>query len=350
MRLSAYDHAPGEHCGSTSLRNLSNFYGWGHDEPTCFGLASGLGFTFFASEEAPERTFFGRPLWLEGAFFENLGIPHSHTQGETWETAWASMTAALDGGDPVMVFTDIYHLDYYDTDTHFAPHSLLLVGYDETVPAREAGATAPDAVDGIVYCADSEFETVQRLPLASLRAAMSSTATIPLSNRYLVVKGDPTVDRTTAAREAARETATYMLDPDEAARGVPEWGAHGVPGIRALGNDIAEWTALSDPHWTVRFAYQNIERRGTGGACFRTLYTGFLDEVGAEVGLVGFADEMYDIEGLWHRIADLLSEASETDEVFDLPGYLSKSSNLFSTLADREERFYSEVLATLPDA
>jgi hypothetical protein len=347
MRLSAYDHAPGEHCGSTSLRNLSNFYGWGHDEPTCFGLASGLGFTFFATDEPPERTFFGRPLWLEGAFFENLGIPHTHTEGADWDETWAAMKATLDGGDPVMVFTDIYHLEYYDTDTHFAPHSLLLVGYDETVPGREVANAGPDAGRGIVYCADSEFEEVQRLPLSSLAAAMSSKAAIPLSNRYLVVEGDPTVDRDVAAHDAIRETATYMLDPEDAARAVPEWGAHGVPGIRALAQDIADWTALSDPHWTVRFAYQNIERRGTGGACFRTLYTGFLDEVGAEVGLVGFADEMYDIEGAWHRVADLLSEACETPEVFDLPGYLSKSSNLLSSLADREERFYRETLSTL---
>lgn len=350
MRLSAYDHAPGEHCGSTSLRNLSAFYGWGYDEPTCFGLASGLGFTFFGIEEPPERMFVGRPLWLEGAFFQNLGIPHTHTEGAEWDETWAAMKASLDGGDPVMVFTDIFHVDYYDTDTHFAPHSFLLVGYDESVPAREAGATGPDTEDGVVYCADSEFDEVQRLPLSSLRAAMSSKATIPLSNRYLVVEGDPTVDTVDAAREATRETATYMLDPEASKWPVPEWGAHGVDGIRALGNDIAEWTALEDPHWTTRFAYQNIERRGTGGACFRTLYTAFLDELGADVGLVGFADEMYDVEQAWHRIADLLEEASETEEVFDLPGYLSKSSNLLSSLADREERFYREVVETLPDA
>jgi hypothetical protein len=350
MRLSAYDHSPGEHCGSTSLRNLADFYDWGFDEPTCFGLASGLGFTFFGTEDPPERQFFGRPLWLEGAFFERLGIDHTHTQGADWEPTWDAMRAALDGGDPVMVFVDIYHLDYYDTDTHFAPHSFLLVGYDETVPGREVPNAGPDAGQGIVYCADSEFEAVQQLPLSSLRAAMSSTATIPVDNRYLVAEGDPTVDRTDAAREAIYETATYMLDPEDARRQVPEWGAHGLPGIRALSQDIAEWTALENPHWTVRFAFQNIERRGTGGACFRTLYTAFLDEVGADVGLVGFADEMYDIEAVWHRVATLLEEASETDEVFDLPGYLSKSSNVLSTLADREERFYRETLATLPES
>jgi hypothetical protein len=347
MRLSGYDHATGEHCGSTSLANLADYYGWGFDEPTCFGLASGLGFTFFAGEEPPERYFFGRPLHLEAAFFDHLGIDYTHTQGADWETTWTAMKAALDAGDPVLVFADIYHLDYYDTDTHFAPHSFLLVGYDEAVPGREVAGADPDAGQGVVYCADSESEAVQRLPLSSLRSAMSSEATIPLSNRYLVVGGAPAVERPDAARAAIRETATYMLDPEESRFPVPGWGAHGLQGIRALSQDVTEWTALSDPHWTARFAYQNIERRGTGGACFRDLYVGFLDEVEREVGLSGFADEIHEVGEAWHRVGSLLEEASETPEVFDLPGYLSKTSRLLSSLADREQRFYEEALGVL---
>lgn len=82
MQLSGYDHSPGRHCGSVSLRNLSEFYGWGFDEPTCFGLASGLGFTFFELSISPHRGFFGRPLTLERSFVRRLGVGHTEREGE----------------------------------------------------------------------------------------------------------------------------------------------------------------------------------------------------------------------------------------------------------------------------
>ena len=82
MLIAGFEHAPGAHCGSTSLRNLSDYHGWGFDEPTCFGLASGLGFHYRELAESPHRMFVGRPLWLERAFFENLGIETTDREGE----------------------------------------------------------------------------------------------------------------------------------------------------------------------------------------------------------------------------------------------------------------------------
>jgi hypothetical protein len=72
MPIAGFDHAPGAHCGSTSLRNLADYHGWGFDEPTCFGLASGLGLRDRELDESPHRMFVGRPLWLERASFGTL--------------------------------------------------------------------------------------------------------------------------------------------------------------------------------------------------------------------------------------------------------------------------------------
>ncbi|PSQ07102.1 hypothetical protein BRC93_16595 [Halobacteriales archaeon QS_5_70_15] len=203
MRLAGYEHAPGAHCGSTSLRNLSNHYGWGFDETTCFGLASGLGFHYREPGESPHRMFVGRPLWLERAFFENPGIGTTDREGEDFETAWAAVRERLEGGDPVMAFVDLFYLDYYDTTTHFAPHSLLLVGYDEDADATEAPNADADAGTGVVPTSDSEFEAVRALPLSSLRDAWSSDAVVPLSNRYLVAENDPPVGTGTATSRSS---------------------------------------------------------------------------------------------------------------------------------------------------
>ncbi|WP_255195079.1 BtrH N-terminal domain-containing protein [Halorarius litoreus] len=339
MQLDGFHHAAGSHCGSTSLRDLSDYYGWGFSEPECFGLASGLGFTYFELPTSPWRMFVGRPLWLERAFFDHLDIPHTDREGDDWATAWAQVTDRLDNGSPVMLFVDLYYLDYYDTDTHFAPHSLLVVGYDEN---REA----PDGSTGVAYMADSEFDDIQPLALDSLRAAWASKDVIPLQNRWLAVDGTPRPDTEAAVREALTETASYMLDPDGSQRELG-FGTAGVPGIRALAADLPDWTDLEDPTWTARFAYQNIERRGTGGGAFRGLYAPFLDTWADSVGLDGFDTRMHDIASEWTATSEVLYAASETDDSDEQRDLLEQASERVADLADTEQAFYEDALDEL---
>lgn len=351
MRIDGFDHATGAHCGSTSLRDLSDYYRWGLSEPACFGLGSGLGFAFLELPVSPWRMFIGRPLWLEAAFFENLDIPHTERRGDDWETAWNDAKRHLDAGDPVLVFVDLYYLDYYDTDTHFAPHSLLVVGYDEDADATEAPHADPDAGTGVAYMADSEFDEVQPLPLSSLREAWAAKDMLPLDNRYIVAEGGPQADVGAAARDAIRETARYMLDPADASRETlgdrMGLGTHGLPGMHAFADSMADWPELEDPTWTARFAYQNVERRGTGGGAFRGLYAPFLDELGADAGLDdSFAEEMHGIADDWSSLAAVLYEASETDPS-EMAPLLADAAERVHAVADREEAFYEDVLAAL---
>ncbi len=334
-RVDGFAHRPGHHCGSTSLRNLADYYGWAYDEPSCFGLASGLGFTFFDLPESPHRAFFGRPLWLERAFFERLAIGHDHRSGQDWDDFLASLQARLDADDPALVFTDIFYLDYYQTDTHFAPHSLLAIGYDED--------------DETVLLADSEFETPQRLPVARLRAAMTSEYMLPDHTRSLVVT-DPNPGATfaEAAPMAIAETARYMLDPPAVDRELGP-GTHGLAGIRAFADELPDWTAFEDPQWTVRFAYQNVERRGTGGGCFRRMYAEFLDAAAEAVPSVPqtAADEMADIAADWTAVGETLKRASECDDTAEMDPYLTEAADGVHDLADREQRLFEELLAAV---
>lgn len=331
------DHRAGNHCGSTSLRDLSTYYGWGFDEPACFGLASGLGFSYLRLPERPHRLFFGRPEWLEYAFFENLDVDHRRHEGQAFEDAWAAITARVDAGDPVMIFTDLFYLEYYDTDTHFAPHSLLVVGYDER--------------DGHVHLADSEFADVQALALDRLEAAMTSTHVTPLQCRYLTVE-DPTPGRSfaTAATAAVRETATYMLDPSSASRESRGFGEQGVPAIRALAADLPSWHELEDPAWTARFAYQNVERRGTGGGAFRRMYAAFLEASADALSLPdALPGRMADVAAAWTDLGAVLLEASETDAERERRSLLARAGERADALADREAAIYEDLLDALPD-
>ena len=324
-----FDHRTGAHCGSTSLSNLATYYGWELDEPACFGLGEGLGFSYLELPVSPYRAIFGRTGWLERVFFENMGIDHAIHEGQDFEDAWAAITAEIDAGDPVMIFTDLYYLDYYETDTHFAPHSLLVVGYDEDS----------------VHLADSEFAAIQSLPLDRLEQALTSTHVVPLQCRYLTIE-DPAVGVPfeEAAASAVAETATYMLDPEASTRESKYFSSQGVGEIERFAADLPEWHDLDDAAWTIRFAYQNIERRGTGGGAFRRLYADFLGQA-ADRGVVPGAasEEMTAVADEWTAVSELLYEASETDDEAELRELLSQASERVAGLADRERALYESL-------
>lgn len=331
MRLD-FDHETGAHCGSTSLRDLSTYYDWGFDEPTCFGLGEGLGFSSLELPDSPHRAIFGRTGWLERVFFENCGIEHTIHEGQPFEEAWAAIRSRIDGGDPVLIFADLYYLDYYETDTHFAPHSLLVVGYD-------------DRDGGHVHLADSEFAEIQRLPTDRLREALTSTHVVPLQCRYLTIE-DPTVTVAfdEAATAAIRETATYMLDPSESRRQSKYFSGQGVGEIEAFAEDLPEWSELPDPSWTIRFAYQNIERRGTGGGAFRRLFSDFLDAAAESAPVPDSApEEMEAIADDWTALGETLREASEVDDSDRRQSLLVAASEKAGAVAQRETALYRSV-------
>ena len=327
MSIADYPHRSGAHCGSASLRNLAAHYGWGFDEPLCFGLGAGIGFGYYEKGPA-SRTIMGRSSWLESGFFETLAIPFEEGDGESWETALEAIGARIAGGTPVVLFADLYYLDYYGTDTHFGPHTLVCLG------------TEGDDV----LLSDSEFEIVQRLPIDRLRQAWGSEHGFvgPLSNRWLTVDGErpsPTASIESAARTAISRAAEGMLTSGESGA----WGTQGVAGIRRFARELPGWTELDDPSWSARFAYQNVERRGTGGGAFRRLYADFL----AQLDLLddSFADRTRAVADDWSTLAGTLREASETPttEAFERAGEQA------AAIADREEELFVDLRREVED-
>ena len=84
----------------------------------------------------------------------------------------------------------------------------------------------------------------------------------------------------------------------------------GVPALERLAAKAGSWPeAVEDWQWCARFAYQVIERRGTGGGCFRLMYSRFLAEAGrAEAPLAAEA------AARWTELAESFKAASESNE------------------------------------
>ncbi len=286
-----YVHRPGNHCGSTALRNLLAFHGVELSEEMAFGLGAGAGFYYLAMEDSsPSRWFNGRTARLEETFNELTGMTLAlRTFGEDDAAAWSAAREQVDGGNPALLLTDLYYLDHYGNSAHFPGHAVVLAGYDEE----------------LVYLSDTGFEELQETRIENLaKARHSDHPAFALDGHMFTLEAELDRERLLAAVPAAIErAATEMLEPP-----FGEFG--GLPAVERLAAEAGSWPeAVEDWQWCARFAYQVIERRGTGGGCFRPMYSRFLAEAGREPEAALAASAGAE----WTHLADAFRAASESE-------------------------------------
>jgi hypothetical protein len=284
-------HTPGHHCGSTALRNLLGFHGIEISEEMAFGLGAGAGFYYLALDDSsPSRWFNGRTARLEESFRDLTGAAlELRTFAAGDEEAWEAARAEVDAGNPALLLTDIYYLDHYGNSAHFPGHAVVLAGYDD----EEA------------QLSDTAFEQLQTTRLENLaKARHSGHPAYPLEGHMFTVAD--TVDRgqlEAAVPRAIARAAKEMVEP--------AWGEFaGLPAIERLAAEAGSWPeAVEDWQWCARFAYQVIERRGTGGGAFRLMYSRFLEEAGRDE-----APLAAEAAARWTELAGAFKAASESDE------------------------------------
>jgi hypothetical protein len=117
-----------------------------------------------------------------------------------------------------------------------------------------------------------------------------------------------------------------------------------MAGMRMAAEELHSWPDLTE-HWVfaARFAYQVIEKRGTGGGFFRRLYARYLEEASAfhpVISSAGLPGRLVSIADGWTEIAGRMKEISESQDA----GRLSDVSQLLRRQADAEELFWEKVL------
>jgi Butirosin biosynthesis protein H, N-terminal/Domain of unknown function (DUF4872) len=310
-----YVHTPGNHCGSTALRNLLAFHGIELSEEMAFGLGAGACFYYLTLEDAsPSRWFNGRTARLEESFRDLTGAAlEMRTFAESDNGAWEAARAEVDAGNPAMLLTDIYYLDHYGNSAHFPGHAVVLAGYD----------------DEMARLSDTGFEELQTTRLENLaQARHSGHPAYPLEGHMFTVT--ETVDREqleAAIPRAIERAAQEMLEPtwDEFA---------GLPAVERLAAEASSWPEVADDwQWCARFAYQVIERRGTGGGAFRLMYSRFLAEADRDE-----APLAAEAAARWTGLAEAFRAASESDEVDAATWH--QVGDAAARVAEAERRFW----------
>lgn len=314
-----FRHVQGLHCGSTAMADALRHAGVALSEAMAFGLGSGIHFFFFQGEGFdPSRGFYGRSAALEYELCERLGVAFDEGPEPDPEKAWARVRAHVDAGRPVLLQADIKFLDYWQTQTSFNGHRLICAGYED---GRSDGDVA--------LMADSHWAWPQEVPAASLMRAMASDAPpVPSRDCYFGVLAPPAraLDARALAPEAWRVCSRRMLEDDS--------GFSGLRAMRAMAGDLARWSEAPDWAWCARFAYQVIEKRGTGGGNFRRLYRAFLEESLAPAPLVAAMGACADA---WTALASELKRVSEQPA----PDF-ARAADLAGAAVQAEERYHTE--------
>lgn len=312
-----YRHRPGNHCGSTALRNLLAFHGLELSEEMAFGLGAGACFYYVTIEgQSPSRFTNGRVSRLEEQFVELTGAPLELRTFPGPDESWQGAREIVDAGRPAILLSDLYFLDHYGKSAHFPGHAVVLAGYD----------------DELAYLSDTAFEELQTTRLENLaKARHESLPVFPLEGHMFSVPAGAELDDPRAAAPASISScAKRMLEP-------PMGEFEGLPALRRFANEVGAWPeAAEDWRWCARFNYQVIERRGTGGGNFRAMYSRFLEEAGyPEAALAATASE------LWTELADALREASgpENPEA----GLWSRVADAARPILEAEEALWAKL-------
>lgn len=319
--IAGFPHAQGVHCASTSLANLVRYYGGDWSEEMVFGLGAGIGAYLYQSASFPNRAFIGRCPYLEEEFFRTLGVPFRWESGPV--LPWPKIRSCLDRGVPVIGLADLRYLDYYDTVSLFGGHTLVLIGYDD---------------DGNVYVSDMNEPSIQRTSLAGLRRALGSVS--PLTpgfppNQWAAVEPFALPALEHLILPAIRRNAEAMLHPPQPFLG--------LPALRQLAADFRRWPELSDWRRLALMFYEFVEKRGSGGAAFRRLYSQFLQEAETYVPAIGRLEasaRMHEIAERWKYLCQTLMDGCRDRN----PGVFSKAAKVMEEIAEAESSLFEQLL------
>lgn len=313
-------HRTGRHCGSSAIRDLIEYHGTPMTEAMCFGLGAGLGITYLELPDAPVPFMTHvRSLGYEARVFENLGVPFAWSTYHSPDEATLALEGLLDAGRPALLLTDIFHLPYFGSRTHFPGHAIMAWQRNSTTVL----VTDTERPDPILV----EHDALTRARFSNQPPFMHN------GDLFAPTSIDPDLSPERIA-DAIRQNAALLLTGDSHS---------GLSALDTWINDLSRWETTGDWRWTTRFAYQVIEKRGTGGGGFRQMYAEFLVEASQDDQRIRshqLPTLMDECAQQWTKLAMQLKSASESEH-FPAVGI----ANAIANVQQAEQRYIDSALA-----
>ncbi len=324
-KILKFCHKPGRHCASTSIRDLMEFHGIFLSESMCFGIGEGLGIWYLKDiPDAPTILFHVRSHDLESSFFNNICIPFEWQTYELPQESTDALIKNIDSNRPVLTQTDIYHLPYFNSSTHFPGHAIVVWGYDRDQKN--------------FFVSDTEHKESLKVSFRDMEKAMFFDGFFKgKGNQFAPKTIEIPSDMDEVLKKAIYHNSLKILE-----------NKSNEGGINALDMWIEEykkWAEFSDWRWCARFTYQIIEKRGTGGGGFRLMYSEFLKEASVYLPVLkkkGLPQLMNKIGETWRDLAYTLKHISEQPT----PSF-EELRPICLRLRELEYKYHTEIVETL---
>ncbi|MGW7721871.1 BtrH N-terminal domain-containing protein [Streptomyces canus] len=319
-----------QHCETTTLGVLLRHQGLDLSEPMLFGLGRGLSFVYWDSKSMGFPFLGGRvrPFELTRNLAETLGLELVVQETASPRKGWANVVEVIEGGRPVGLQLDSYHLDYFGSKVHFGGHVVAMYGYDDQVAylvdTEQQGGAVSTSLGGLAQA------RAARGPMTARHR--SFTLTVPTVPQGLPAAHERIVPAITACADA-------FLNPPIANLG--------HRGIEKSGKLVRTWLGRTDdPRRDLTQAALLMEKAGTGGALFRNLYRDFLAECSQVLDAnpqLRVGHRLYsEAAVLWTEVAALINRAGESGDEH----YLVRAGTALHELS-RIEREAMEALSRL---
>lgn len=282
----------GKHCETTAAGNLLHHCGFTLSEPMLLGLGEGLSFIYWDSKQMGFPFFGGRCKQdvLTENIAKRLNVKLEAKETSSKVKAWEFVKSNIDKGIPIGLKLDMYYLEYFELNIHFAGHYVTMYGYD----------------DNYGYLIDGKAQ--EKSSLSSIAEARNYKGPMSSPNRaFTITATDKLPDMKNSIACAIKQNAEQYLNP-------PIQNIS-FKGIRKAANAITKW--FERPGITPQLIIQAgslMDEGGTGGALFRNMYRDFLkecDELYPEIRLHEAYLKFAEIAPMWSEVSKLICSAGE---------------------------------------
>jgi hypothetical protein len=299
------------------------------------GLGAGMGFIYWKMKIMGENAVFIGGRGNNKNFFNDLGkrtgVKITSISTSSKKKAEKSLIEKLVKKEPVMVFGDMGFLPWFDLpeDYHFGGHTFVVCGFDgkNTVLASDMDQKATGLKKGFYY----------PITLEQLSKARGSTyKPFPPKNTYLDFDfksyHEPGTDDILSS---IKQTVESQLNPP-----IKNLG---VKGLRHTSKEILKWPIIfgdRELRMNLFSLYIYIEIGGTGGGCFRYMYSRFLKEASkiTENETIAKNAEIFNQAG--KKFSEIGLMFKEAENMGNLDEKIEIASEKFSELAKLEEEAY----------